>query len=42
MLHVVIPVAVALVIAVIFMLWPVLADARHWFPRKKTKGTLGH
>jgi len=37
MLHSVIFVAVVLVIAVAFMFWPVVADARHWFPRRKTK-----
>jgi hypothetical protein len=36
-LHSLIFVAVVLVIAAAFMLWPLLADARHWFPRKKTK-----
>jgi hypothetical protein len=45
MLRAVISVAatvIALVIAVTFMIWPVLADARHWFPRKKTKKITGH
>jgi len=33
---------IALVIAVVFMIAPVLVDAHHWFPRKKTKKIAGH
>ena len=35
----VISLAIALAIAVALMLWPVPPDARHCFPRRKTKKT---